>query len=178
MTIDSTPSPLPPTATGNYLTRGAVAFTGWGKIPSAPPYNPTPLTTYNGYENIIATASYGHSFNGTVDLETLTEMDAGNIIFEHGGPSLNPLTPVIPDASFNVDIPKKQEVITHGLKFRLKRLPFLQRKSIAICSARCTLETAYILISKTLAAILPVNSVSFQRRSIFRKNYLAGKSDK
>ena len=107
MTIDSTPSPLPPTATGNYLTRGAVAFTGWGKIPSAPPYTPTPLTTYNGYENIIATASYGHSFNGTVDLETLTEMDAGNIVFEYGDSNLTPLTPVTPDSSLNVSIPKK-----------------------------------------------------------------------
>ena len=107
MTIDSTPSPLPATATGNYLTRGAVAFTGWGKIPSAPPYTPTPLTTYNGYENIIATASYGHSFNGTVDLETLTEMDAGNIVFEYGDSNLTPLTPVTPDSSLNVSIPKK-----------------------------------------------------------------------
>ena len=107
MTITATPSPLPGTATDNYLTRGAVAFTGWGKLPSAPPYTPTPLTTYNGYENIIVTAAYGHSFNGSVDLESLTEMDPGNIVFEYGDGSLASLTPVTPDASLNVSIPKK-----------------------------------------------------------------------
>ena len=112
MTIAATPPSLPPTATGNYLTRGTVPFTGWGKIPNAPPYNPTPFTTpYDGSENLIVTASYGHSFNGSVNLETLADMDKDNIVIEYGDQTLASLTKVHPatppNASYNVAIPKK-----------------------------------------------------------------------
>lgn len=139
MTIAATPSPLPPTAAGNYLTRGAVAFTEWGKLPSAPPYTPTPLTTYDGYENIIATASYGHSFNGTVNLETLTEMNAGNIVFEYGDSNLPPLTPATPDSSLNVSIPKKTGTPLQNtwvkISFKTPAIPATEEYS----NMRCTL---------------------------------------
>ena len=104
-----TPSPIPNPATANYLRSGTAEFSGWGQIPSTPPYiPPTSTTTYNGYENAIFTASYGNSFAGTVQLETLADMDAQNIVIEYGDHTLSPpLTAVTPDASHTVTIPKK-----------------------------------------------------------------------
>ena len=141
MSIANTPIPSPPaTAAANFLTRGTAAFTGWGKLSGTPP---SIITTYDRYENVIVTASYGNSFTGSLDLETLAEIDKKNIIIEYGDHNLAPLTKVHPatppDMNYTVDIPKKTGASLESTWIKVSFAPTAIPASEEYSNMQCTL---------------------------------------